>query len=68
MAPEDGSAYYICIKIPGILNCFYEENIALKEKIETSSAKEENKKVAEINYVPPKGKPKKNRELRFSKD
>ena len=68
MAPEDGSAYDICIKIPGILNYFYEENIALKEKIETSSAKEENKKVAEIYYVPPKGKPKKNRELRFSKD
>ena len=49
-------------------NCFYEENIALKEKVETSSAKEENKEVVEINYLPPTGKPKKIRTLRFSAD
>ena len=47
-------------------NCFYEENIALKEKVETSSAKEENKEVVETNYLPPTGKLKKSRKLRFS--
>ena len=65
-APEDGSTYDICMQNTWNPNCFYEENIALKEKVETSSAKEENKEVVEINYLPPTGKLKKSRKLRFS--
>ena len=42
-APEDGSAYNICMQNTWNPNCFYEENIALKEKVETSSVKEENR-------------------------
>ena len=36
-------------------NCLYEENIVLKEKAETNSAKKENEEVVEINYLPPTG-------------
>ena len=65
-APEDRSTYDICMQNIWKRNCFYEENIGLKEKVETSSAKVENKEVVKINYLPPTGKPKKSRKLRFS--
>ena len=65
-APEDRSTYDICMQNIWKPNCFYEENIGLKEKVETSSAKVENKEVVKINYLPPTGKPKKSRKLRFS--
>lgn len=35
-------------------------------KAETSSIKEENREVVEINYFYPSGKPKKSQKLRFS--
>ena len=66
VALEDGSAYNISMKNTWNPNCFHKENVALKEKFETRSAKEENKEVVEINYFPTSGKPKKSRKLRFS--
>ena len=66
VAPKDGSTYNISMQNTRNLNCFHKENIALKEKVETSSTKKENKEVVEINYLPPCGKPQKSRKLRFS--
>ena len=58
-APEDGSAYDICMQNIWNPYCFYEENIALKEKVETSSTEKENKEVIEINYLHPTASPRK---------